>query len=244
MPFAMEFATIVFPQRIELSGSAWLPWARCNLTRNPFGELTSEERAEVAIVDVDSIASKLKRRLSAVQFVGDCGRGKTTRMLVLAKRLAGSSYVYLPENGPTPAIAQGNPLLIDEAQRLPREIRRRIFSTGIALVLATHRDLSRPLRRHGYTVHTEPIGKGNTPELVEQLLNRRIEASRLGEGPVPTISIEDSEQLVRRFGSDIRQIEHYLYEQIQTHVTQNPMTQNPMTQNPVTQNPVTDDGEV
>lgn len=101
----------------------WLPWASCNLRRNPFGELTREERAEVAEVDVDRIAGRVAKPHTAVQLIGDCGRGKTTRMLALMNRFPDASYVYLPENGPCPAIADGNPLLIDEAQRLPRTAR-------------------------------------------------------------------------------------------------------------------------
>ena len=100
----------------------WLPWAGRNLCRNPFGELSRAERAEVAVVDLDSIAARLAKMRSAVQLIGDCGRGKTTRMLALAQRFPESSYVYLPEDGPCPAIAEGNPLLIDEAQRLPRAV--------------------------------------------------------------------------------------------------------------------------
>lgn len=173
---------------------------------------------EVAVVDVDSIALRVTKMRSAVQLVGDCGRGKTTRMLALASRFPDASYVYLPEDGPCPAIAEGNPVLIDEAQRLPRKVCRRIFATGLPLILATHVDMSRQLRRFDYEFHTEWIGDGNTPELICQLLNRRIEASRLRDGPLPIVSLGDARQLVRRFGSDVRAIEHYLYERVQTQV--------------------------
>jgi hypothetical protein len=194
----------------------WLPWARCNLRRNPFGELTPQERAEVAVVDVESIARRVARTGSAVQLIGDCGRGKTTRMLALARRLPAASYVYLPEDGPCPAIAEGSPLLIDEAQRLPKAAWRCVFATGLPLVLATHRNMSRLLRRFDYSVQTDWIGEGNTPELICQLLNQRMEASRLREGPIPVISLDDADRLFKRYGSDIRGIENYLYERVQT----------------------------
>lgn len=198
-----------------------LPWARCNLIRNPFGELTRQERVELAVVDVAGIAKRVTRRCCAVQLIGDCGRGKTTRMLALASKLPDSVYVYLPEDTPCPPIAEGHPLLIDEAQRLPWAARRLIFAAGIPLVLATHRDMSRSLRRHGYEVSNEQIGDGNTPELVFRLLNRRIEASRLASGPVPVLSLQNARWLVEHFGSDIRGIEGYLYEQAQTQVMHN-----------------------
>jgi hypothetical protein len=154
----------------------------------------------------------------ALQLVGDCGRGKTTRMLVLRRRWAGSSYVYLDEDEPCPPIPRGDPLLIDEAQRLPRRVARQVFSSGLPLVLATHHDLGRSLRRFGYVVQTICIGETNTPELVRDLLNRRIEASRVSPGPVPSISLSQARHLLDQFAGDLRAIEHFLYERVQTQV--------------------------
>jgi len=200
---------------------SWLPWARVNLRRNPFGQLTARERAETAVVELDRFLPLLRQPTTAIQFIGDCGRGKTTRMLAMKARLPASAYVYLPENQPCPAIPEGDPVMIDEAQRLPRTVRNRVFSAGLPLVLATHSDLTRSLRSHGYVVHTERIGDGNDPKLVQQLLNRRIEASRLGGGPVPRVTADDARALVQRFGTDIRSIENYLYDLMQLQVTKN-----------------------
>jgi len=193
------------------TGLEWLPWARFNLHRNPFGELSSEERSELAVVEVDDWLEMLRKPMCAVQFIGACGRGKTTRMLKLRSRLPESSYTYIPEDLPCPPIELGNPVLIDEAQRLPRAARRRVFNSGCSLVIATHRNLERVLRKHGYRVITEHVGAGNGPHLVLESLNRRIEASRLGKGPVPTLSLCDAKALVKEFGSDIRSMENKLY---------------------------------
>lgn len=197
----------------------WLPWSWCNLGRNPFGELLRDERINLAVVDVDSIAAAVHSPSMAVQLIGDCGRGKTTRMLVLAEAFEDSAYVYLPEDEPCPAIPNGMPLLIDEAQRLPRSVRRQVLASGLPLILATHRDFRRPLRRAGYRVQTHQIGMTNDALLVHEVLNRRIEASRLDScGEVPVLSIDDATLLVQRFGSDIRAIESYLYEVVQSQV--------------------------
>ncbi len=208
-----------FHQGGEASQHDWLPWSWCNLRRNPFGELLREERVKVAVVDVAAIAAHVGQPRTAVQLIGDCGRGKTTRMLVLAEAFDDSAYVYLPEDEPCPAIPSGTPLLIDEAQRLPAVVRRRVFASGLPLVLATHRNLRRALVRAGYRVQTHHIGQTNDASLVRQILNKRIEASRLtAAGQLPELSIEDATALVDRFGSDIRAIESYLYEVIQTQV--------------------------
>lgn len=179
-----------------------------------------DERAEIAVVDLDPIAAHLADGNAAVQFIGECGRGKTTRMLALRRRFPKASYVYLPEDCPCPPIAAGDPLMIDEAQRLPRAVRRRVWASGLPLILATHRDLARGLRRSGYRVWTIHIGRGNTSSLVCQLLNRRIESSRLRAGPVPALSMRMADELVSRFGTNIRAIEHFLYEQLQNQVDQ------------------------
>jgi hypothetical protein len=192
--------------------------------------LTPAERAEVAVVQTRPILDAITqpgrahsaiefRPLSAYQLIGACGRGKTTRMLAIGSRFPGASYVYLPEDGPCPAIPVGDPLLIDEAQRLPWFVRRRIFSSGVTLILATHNDLSAILRRFGYTVTTERIGLSlSAIELVE-ILNRRIEASRRdADGRSPRVSLGDAEALIRRFGTDVRGIESYLYDIVQTQV--------------------------
>ena len=197
---------------------AWQPWARLNLYRNPFGELSIEERAELAVVDPEQFANFRFGKGEAVEFIGECGRGKSTRLRWLQSRTVGSVYVYLPEDGPIPAIPSGEPLIIDEAQRLSQHVRRRVFSTGVSVVLGTHRSLARVLRRHGYTVRTVEIGGKNTPELVVNILNRRIEASRLRSGSIPVVSLEDARRLSRRFGSDIRAMEDFLYERMQNRI--------------------------
>ncbi len=193
-------------------------WVGSNLHRNPFGELSRSERAELAVVDVQQIVPLISQNQMAVQFVGGCGRGKTTRLLKLADRFPEASYTYLAEDQGCPPIPWGRPVLIDEAQRLPLRVRRMLFLSGLPLVLATHRDLSAPLRRFGYQVHTQWIGADNTPELICQVLNRRIESSRLSGGPIPVVSLELARRLFDRFGTDLRGIEGYLYEQVQSQV--------------------------
>lgn len=197
-----------------------VPFARFNLYRNPFGELTREERIELALVDVSAIRNWLSGPRRAVQLVGDCGRGKTTRMLKVSQQFPDSVYVYLPEDEPCPPIPVGSPLLIDEAQRLPRKVRGDVFRSGLPLLLGTHCDLSRALGRHGYEVSTNSIGQENSAALVHQIMNRRIEASRLSCGAVPALSLCDAEWLVAKFGSDVRAMEGYLYEKMQVQVVQ------------------------
>lgn len=205
-------------------------WPGANLFRNPFGELLQSERADLAVVQTDTIASAIRfpavenrppefRPHCAYQLIGECGRGKTTRMLAIRKQFPTATYVYLPEDAACPTIPEGQPLLIDEAQRLPWGIRRKIFRSGATLVLATHKDLSASLRRHGYTVTTDRIGLSLSELQLVEILNRRIQASRRDSNQsAPQISIDDAQELIRRFGTDIRGIECYLYDIVQSQV--------------------------
>ena len=205
-------------------------WRSANWFRNPFGELTRSERAEVAVVQIGPIVDAITlpadakqtaefRPWCAFQMIGECGRGKTTRMLAIGKQFPRASYVYLPEDQPCPTIPIGEPLLIDEAQRLPWRVRRKVFASGATLVLATHKDLSAAMRRFGYNVTTERIGLSLSARHLVEMLNRRIKASRRDlQSPTPLVGLDDAEELIRRFGTDVRGIESYLYDIVQSQV--------------------------
>ena len=197
---------------------SWLPFARFNLRCNPFGELTRDERAVVAVVEADRWLEWLQKETwRAVQFIGPCGRGKTTHLLALQAHLPGAHYVYLPQVGPLPAIPASNPLLVDEAQRLPWRVRREVFRRGAMLILGTHTNLTRPLRRAGYRVQTVAVAQSTDTAQVHAIMNRRIDLARLALGPVPQLTMTDAQSLVGRFGNNVRAMEADLYEQMQRH---------------------------
>jgi len=196
-----------------------LPFAHLNLRRNPFGEPTRDERGEMAVVDVDEHIDVLRSNSSfAVQFVGNCGRGKTTHMLALHRAFPGSPYVYVPEDGPVPRMptpAEDGPLFIDEMQRVPRRTRREVMRRGRPLVIGTHRDHTRELRRHGYAVETiRPAAEMDAARLRE-IVHRRIEWARRGDGDVPRVSESTISSLLSRYGDDVRAIEGHLYDVFQ-----------------------------
>ena len=198
---------------------AWQPFAKLNLLRNPFGELVREERIAAAVVDVAAIEPLLNRPRVALQFYGDCGRGKTTHLLALLDHLQNAQYVYLPEDErcpPIPTPTAGATLIIDEAQRLPFWIRRRIFKRGGPLILGTHRDFRDRLRRFGYQVHCIPFENQLRPARLREIINRRIELARFRAGDIPQISLQASQQLCDRFGDNIRAVESILFDSFQS----------------------------
>jgi hypothetical protein len=207
--------TAAAPIRRSNSTAPSLPFAHLNLRFNPFGEIPLEHRAELAVVDLESIVGQLDDRRTAFQFIGEKGRGKTTHLLALKVRFPNAAYVHIPEDE-KPPIPVGNPLLIDEAQRLPRWKRWRVFRRIVPLVLGTHEDYSGELRRAGREVTTIEVGGRLGTSRLQQLLERRIEFARRGEGTVPHVTRKAIDNLLLRFGNDVRGMEGRLYEVFQT----------------------------
>jgi hypothetical protein len=191
-----------------------LPFVHLNLCRNPFGQPTLEERAELAVADVDSFVEKLVRPGFAVQFLGECGYGKTTHLLALKSHFPEAHYVHFEIN--TPVKVPENPLLfLDETQKLPRSVRLDLFRRKSSFVIGTHVDHAAELRALGLEYHTVQLTQ-LTREKLRAILDRRIEWTRRNEGPVPRLSDSTLEKLMERHGNDIRSMEQDLYEIFQS----------------------------
>ena len=198
------------------------PYEHLNLVRNPFGELTRTERAELAVADeLEAWLSLLVDQRAAIQFVGGCGFGKSTYLAVIESRLPDAAYVYYPEVGPRPPLPCSRPVLVDEADRMGWYQHGRLLWGRGPIVIGTHVDYSWRLKRMGYQVTTIDVERPLAPQLAMRILNRRIEASRLDERmPVPVIDEVFAEHLVRRFGSNLRSIEHFLYDRFQLSISE------------------------
>lgn len=207
------------------------PFARYGLLRNPFGELTRGERAELAIVELRSWLEFLREPRAALQFIGPCGHGKTTHLLAMEKALNEQSsvpvpFVYFPEDGSQPKLPSSRPIIVDEAQRMKFFRKRQLLRSGGPLVLSTHVDLTRDLQRSGFHVRTVDVGLPKSAEAVLSMLEARLQAARLHRPTQANAASECSEfsidlspaQVVAwldRFGSNIRALEHYLYADLQ-----------------------------
>ena len=193
------------------------PYSVYNLHRNPFGELTRAERAELAVVEeMDTWLVALADSRTAIQFFGDCGFGKTTHLLAIEKRLTTAAYVYYPETGDRPALPLERPVLVDEANRMGWRQHWRLLRGAGPIVIGTHVDYSWRLRRAGFHVLHVNVEQPKDPAMLAKILNRRVAASRAIEGlPIPLIDEEFAEQLLKQLGTNLRRIEHFLYEQFQ-----------------------------
>lgn len=192
-----------------------LPFEHLNLRRNPFGELELEERAALAVVDVERVVHRLKQPGYAAQFMGDCGRGKTTHLLAILDKFPGGTYVHVKEDEPLGRIPLGNPLLIDEMQRLTARQKRGLLERGVSLAIGTHENLEAELNRAGFEVETIQVGNSRDARRLRTILNRRIEWVRRRAGPVPQVSLETAREMIGRFDDHVRAIEWEMYDRFQ-----------------------------
>ena len=188
-------------------------YERLNLKRNPFGEPGDSERASLAVLDVFRYETLLRQGGWVIQFIGECGRGKSTHLRALHSRFPGAPFRYIGE-GERPRLEPRPLWFIDETQRLSRWRRHALFRGCESMAIGTHEDHSLAIRRAGKRVEVVEVG-GVTHETLREILERRVEWARRGPGPVPWFAPEDIENLIERFGDDIRSIEGYLYEVVQ-----------------------------
>ncbi len=194
-----------------------LPFSHLNLRRNPFGEFSADDRIAMACVDLAPAIAHLDAeraggRAAVVQVLGDKGFGKTTHLLLLSAHYKNSAYVYIAEDERGRIPETGEPLLVDEAQRLTMLQRIRLFRSQRTLVLGTHRDFTAQLERAGRKVLSLAAERHTTPERIFMILNTRIQAVRRNEGPTPSVSMATVMRLHKQFGPDLRSLQHSLYE--------------------------------
>lgn len=187
--------------------------------RNPFGALTAEEWAAVA-VPPPALVGVLENSRSHLQMLGPMGSGKTTALRWLtaeaANRGVSARYEYLAEGERRYAsdLAGVEMFLLDEAQRLSwRERRRLVGENGrLRLILSSHEDLAPLFRRRSLPLQTVRLADGLTLDHYRAIWQKRLdyfalpgrERVRLGETAVA--------YLYQTFGQNLREAEYFLYE--------------------------------
>jgi hypothetical protein len=186
-----------------------------NLRWNPFGEATFSDRRELALLRVAPPPSG-----THLQIIGEAGHGKTSSLLALLEHIEGARYIYVPDptRADTPVLGlwrvvarllahRRGPLLVDEAQRLPRLVRAWLSTRPDTLVLATHDDLGADWRRPLATIALTTV----EPAFVQEVIGARLRWARRRQGPTPQPSPELLQTLRERHGACVRAIEADLY---------------------------------
>lgn len=187
-----------------------LPFAHLNLRFNPFGELTREQRAVTAIVELDDIPEHFSKRRIAIQFTGEHGRGKSTHLIALHKQFKHSPYTQI-HIGDKPTFSNDDIQFIDSIEMLPAARRKKIYRSTNILAITTHNDLTNELHTAGFEVISKRITVDNAQH-IKQIFDKRIELARRNTGSLPGIDIKTVRTLITKFNDDIRAMEHHLYE--------------------------------
>ena len=192
-----------------------LAYSHLNLRWNPFGEIGIEDISQLAIVQVEQFVDRLQHPGFALQYLGDAGRGKTTHILALHSYFPQAPYIHFLENEKIPEIPLAPLLFLDETQRLPSSLRKRIFSREASFVIGTHIDHSSEYKRTGLEYKSIHL-KGITIDRLEMIIQRRIEWARRDFGPVPTFTRSEIARLINLYGDDLNAILARLYEEFQS----------------------------
>ncbi len=191
-----------------------LAFSKLNLRFNPFGELDPAERTQLAVVDVAPLVPILRNSRTAIQFLADHGRGKTTHLLALHAYFPGAPYLKL-HSGSRPVLHSAQIHFIDSIEHLNARARRRLYRRSNSIAFTTHIDLSEELDRSGLKLTTVNVSCSNI-ETLQKIFQKRIEFARRGSGDIPMISKETIRALKSQHQDDIRAIENSLYFQFQT----------------------------
>ena len=81
--------------------------------------------------------------------------------------------------------------------------------------MGTHQNFENALRRAGRPILTVAANQFTDELRVHTLLNARVQAARRADGQIPAITISTASKLFAQFGSDIRSMEHAMYDTFQ-----------------------------
>ncbi len=202
--------------------STYFPFHASGFQCNPFRALTLDEWAEVAIVP-EPVEAALSAGFVHVQILGEKGTGKTSALLALTRRWTREgkrvSYEYLPEGR---SAFQTDPkgldfFALDEAQRLSARERRRLLSLASrspgrpGLILGSHEDFAPLFSRHALPLAGVRVDTPTDAHTAVVLQRRLAYFALTGKAPA-TLTPGALRYVQERFGADLREAEHFLYE--------------------------------
>jgi hypothetical protein len=209
----------------------YFPFAKLGLRSNPFRTLTAEEWADVAIVP-QPIEEAFKRGDNLL-ILGKRGRGKSTTLRTLIRRVEWQEKHVAYERLPfgkwryQTDFSKLDAFAPDEAQRLAVWEWHQLLNRardGMRLIMGSHRNDKWLFQFAGIPLTVFHLGKLNTPQHLQQVLQRRIEYFALNSQPLVTLDESAVNYLHQQYGDNLRGIEHFMYEVFQqlhepTHIT-------------------------
>lgn len=187
-----------------------LPFAHLNLTRNPFGQLSEEERNRIFVADVEPYRTFIETPGHALEFVAPAGRGKTSHLRALYDQFPDASFVRVENDDQEVLDVDSSVLFVDEFHFLHEKKRNQLYSQVRNLVIAAHVSFVDEMKSHGFDVRSIRLN-GYAPETLRRMFERRIQYCRRTDDPVPRLSNDVIQSLIDRYADNVRAMEHHLY---------------------------------
>jgi len=204
-------------------------------SRNPFGALTDEEWAAIAVLP-PVIERFLEDGFDHLQILGPMGIGKSTTLLALqawfteiphrrgetgarpqyAHPPNSIVYEYLPE-GQRHFVTDTNNLdlfLLDEAQRLNWWQRRKLMKAAshLQLIISSHEDLTPLFAKKGLNLTGVDLSGEMDEGWITAVIHKRLSYFAIPNQPHAILTPAAITDLVETFGQNLRQMEYFLYE--------------------------------
>ena len=187
---------------------------------NPFSGVLETDIEEILVprFNIEDLISKINTSVSlAIEFLGKQGRGKTTHLVNLQKRMEEYPIFLLDASSSLSDITdtQSKLIFIDSIHHLSIVDRVKLLKRKQIVVFTTH--WSRKFecllaRKELYTIKF----KGISVDLLLEVIEKRLQLASANEtDDAERFSRDKVESLIMKFGDNYRGIINHLYEQYQ-----------------------------
>ena len=187
-----------------------------NLSQNPFGSQSWEERGAQAVprIPLAPLVDQLKRPGQTIQFLGRPGSGKSTHLAVLHRYFPDAPYLFVRDRKPIDLPSE--PIMfIDESQRIPLTQRWQMWRSPATFVLTTHWHHGPEFLLAGRAFTSNRLG-GLSPSHLVKMVNKRFEAVRMSPSdPIPRLSAQTAQRYISLHKENIRAIFNELYDDVE-----------------------------
>jgi hypothetical protein len=188
---------------------------------NPFSGVLEEdlEKILVPVFDVADISHEIEHADSlAIEFIGKQGRGKTTHLRCLQKKM--SNYPIFLLNATTACISdiithESDVVFVDSIHHVSISDRIQLFRAKRVVIYTTHWSRKFSCIYVGKK-HFSIRFKGITIDTLRYVLGKRLQLASKNKIDVDDLFTEkELQSLIRKFGDNYRGIINHLYEQYQ-----------------------------
>lgn len=187
---------------------------------NPFAGILEDDLEEIVIAkfDVESMLNQIQQSESiAIEFVGKQGRGKTTHLMYLQKKIPQYPIFLLNANAKAVDLFQNKSeiVFVDSIHHLSIFERLKLFKTKKVVIYTTH--WSRKLECILVGKKHQAIRfKGITKSVLREIINKRLQLAAINRlESKDTFTDQNLDQLIKQFGDNYRGIINHLYEKYQ-----------------------------